>query len=340
MTAPPPGAGFHKAPKAAASPVRKLLLLLLRVGISGGLLWLAFRNVKWDILIASLRHINMAWFGMAFLCLAVQVVLAGGLRWRLIVQACGLPLTAAAAIRYTFIAAFFNQTLPASVGGDAARIWLLGRESGNWKAPLYSVVIDRSIGGIALALLVLACLPLAFALIPGQAGRMALLIVGLCCLAVFTAILAVGALPWAWMDRWKATRQARAVAKISGRLFLFSLPGSTVLATSIFIHMLSAIAVWCIAQSLSAHLHLTAALVLVPPIMLIAMAPISIAGWGVRESAMVAILSYAGVGNSAGFLISVLFGAAGVLVGIIGGAQWILSGNSGRVPPSMEGISS
>jgi len=325
-----------KAEKAAASPARKLLLLLLRIAISGGLLWLAFRNVKWTILIASLRHMNGLWFMAAFLCLALQIALAG-LRWRLIVHACGLPLTARAAVRYTYIATFFNQTLPASVGGDAARIWLLNRSHGNWKAPLYSVVIDRSIGGIALALLVLACLPVAFTLIPGQAGRIALLTVGLCCLAVFVLVLSVGALPWAWIDRWTATRQARAVAQISGRLFLFSVAGSAVVAMSIFIHILSAVAVWLIAHALSAPLPLTAALALVPLIMLIAMAPVSIAGWGVRESATVAILAYAGVGNSDGFLISVLFGAAAVFIGIIGGVLWILSGNAGRTPPSLEG---
>jgi uncharacterized membrane protein YbhN (UPF0104 family) len=311
--------------------MKKFLLLLLRLAVSGGLLAMAFRNVNWRLLIDSVRHMSPAWFGAAVFCLLVQQILAA-FRWRRIVEACGLAMTISAAIRYSLIAAFFNQTLPASVGGDAARIWLLGRQHANWKAPLYSIVIDRCLGGIALALVVLACLPLAFALIPQQAARLGLIFIGLGCLGAFAAALTAGALPWAWIDRWKATRQARAVARISGKLFFFSWGGLAVLITSILVHLASALAVWCIAQAIGAPLGLGAALVLVPPVMLCAMIPVSIAGWGVRESAMVAILAYAHVASSDGFLISVLFGAAGVLIGMVGGGFWILSGNSGRPP--------
>jgi uncharacterized membrane protein YbhN (UPF0104 family) len=311
--------------------MKKILLLLLRLAVSGGLLALAFRHVNWSVLIDSIRHMNAAWFAAGVLILVAQLILAA-LRWRRIAEACGLSMRTSAAIRYSLIAAFFNQTLPASVGGDAARIWLLGREHGNWKAPLYSIVIDRCLGGVALALIVLACLPLAFALIAQPAARLGLIFIGLGCLGAFTAALTAGALPWAWIDRWKATRQARAVARICGKLFLSSWGGLGVLIASIVVHLASALAMWCIAQAIGAPLGLGAALVLVPPVMLCAMVPISIAGWGVRESAMVAILSYAHVGSSDGFLISVLFGAAGVLIGMVGGFFWILSGNSGRPP--------
>jgi len=54
------------------------------------------------------------------------------------------------------------------------------------------------------------------------------------------------------------------------------------------------------------------------------MVPIPIAGWDVRESAMVTILCY---DVSAGFLIWVLFGAALFLLGVAAGALWILSSN-------------
>ena len=55
-------------------------------------------------------------------------------------------------MRYGFIAGFFNQTLPSTVGGDAVRIWLLGRDQGGWRIATYSVLIDRMVGVLVLAL--------------------------------------------------------------------------------------------------------------------------------------------------------------------------------------------
>ena len=47
-----------------------------------------------------------------------------------------------------------------------------------------------------------------------------------------------------------------------------------------------------------------------PPVLLIATVPISIAGWGVRESGMIAAFAYAGLAESDGLMLSILFGAA------------------------------
>ena len=50
--------------------------------------------------------------------------------------------------------------------------------------------------------------------------------------------------------------------------------------------------------------------------------PISIAGWGVRESALVLAFFYAGLPESDGLLVSVLMGGAMFAVGILGGLVW------------------
>jgi hypothetical protein len=66
------------------------------------------------------------------------------------------------------------------------------------------------------------------------------------------------------------------------------------------------------------------ALLLVLPVMLIVTIPISIAGWGVRESALVLAFSYAGLPESDGLLVSVLMGGAMFAVGILGGLVWLV----------------
>src|ERR1700757_2306141 len=64
---------------------------------------------------------------------------------------------------------------------------------------------------------------------------------------------------------------------------------------------------------------------IVPPIALITMLPISIAGWGVREATMMVAFGYAGLVSSDGTMVSLLTGVTSFLVGILGGMIWITS---------------
>jgi len=64
---------------------------------------------------------------------------------------------------------------------------------------------------------------------------------------------------------------------------------------------------------------------LTPPIILIAMMPISIAGWGVREATMMVAFGYAGLARTDGMVVSILFGLVYFIVGGLGGLVWIFS---------------
>ena len=64
---------------------------------------------------------------------------------------------------------------------------------------------------------------------------------------------------------------------------------------------------------------------LVPPVMLITMMPISIAGWGVREATMGLAFGFAGLAANEGVNVSLLYGAVFFIVGAFGGLVWILS---------------
>lgn len=310
----------------AVSAAQKWPGVALRMAITGALLWLAFRHVHWSMIVAGLARMHLAWFAAAVAALGLQIGVAAQ-RWRWIAQGCGVAMSAAAALRFLFIGQFFSQTLPATVGADSARIWYLGRSSGDWKSTAYSVVIDRSIGGLALGILVVLILPGAFARIHDPAGRLSLVLVGCACLAAFASVIAVGALPL--LDRWRVTRHARAIALISGKLLRDTRSARGIAVSSMAIHLLSVLAVWCIARALSAPLGPMDAVFLVPPVMLITMIPISVAGWGVRENAMVVALGYAAIGNSQGLLISILFGLGSFVLGLVGGAVWIASLRNG-----------
>ncbi len=307
--------------------MRKFLIFALKAAVSCILLYFAFSHVKFDMVGQQLDRMKFRWLTAAILIVIAQFALAAQ-RWQMIVLH-GLapdvtPFTLARALRYSFIAAFFNQTLPSTVGGDAVRIWLLGRDKGGWHVATYSVLIDRMVGVLVLAALVVVCLPWSFALIGNTAGRTALLLVGFGSIGACAAFLALGFIQWRWLKRRWVTRQLTAAAAMARRVFSSAASGAPIIAYSLIIHALSASAAWCLAKSVAAPLTWSEALLLVLPVLLIATIPLSIAGWGTRETAMVLAFGYAGLPESTGLIVSVLLGIATFTAGLIGGVIWIL----------------
>ena len=307
--------------------MRNLFTFALKAAISCVLLYFAFAHVNFDLIGRQLDHLKYGWLAAAVVVLIAQISL-GALRWQRIVHRCNTPdeppLTIANAFRYIFIAAFFNQTLPSTVGGDAVRIWLLARDNGGWRSATHSVLIDRMVGVLVLAFLVIFCLPWSFALISDIAGRIALLIVGFGCVGACFIFLALGFVRWRWLDRWWLTRQLVAAGSNARDVFGSASSMAHIIAYSLIIHFISATAAWCLAKAVAAPLEWSQALLLVLPVLLIATVPLSIAGWGTRETAMVLAFGYAGLPESDGLIVSLLFGIAMFAAGLPGGAIWIL----------------
>ena len=86
---------------------------------------------------------------------------------------------------------------------------------------------------------------------------------------------------------------------------------------SLTLHAATVGAVWLIAQGVGAPLGIFQAVIVVPPILLIATVPISIGGWGVRETVMAVAFSFLGLAETDGVIVSVLFGAGAFIVGAV-----------------------
>jgi D,D-heptose 1,7-bisphosphate phosphatase len=304
--------------------MRRLLLLLLKVAISILLLYASLRSVNLAALGERLSHLNVGWLAAALLLQAVQVALQA-MRWRTIALECGASLTPREAVRINFIAAFFNQVLPSTIGGDAARMWLLARNGGGWASAAYSVLIDRVAGILALAVIVIVCLPWTLALVQDPIARAVLLLIGAGAIGGAFVFIMIGVLKLPLLERFAPTRHLVQVSRTARRLTQSRQSASTVGASSFAIHLLTIASIWCIAQSVSASASFTLLLFMIPPVILIATIPISIAGWGVREGSMIVAFTYAGLAAGDGLIVSVLFGLTAFAIGTIGGILWISS---------------
>lgn len=302
--------------------MRKAISLLLKAAVSALLLYLALRLVDLNSLADRLRQVKLHWMALSVITLVIQTGLVA-LRWQQIVRRCGAELPFMRLYRFSMIGTFFNQTLPSSVGGDAMRIWLVGKQA-NWRVASYSVLLDRVIGLVALACIVVVCMPWTFTLIKDPVGRVALLVVGLGSLGAWVVFLILGWEGWYILQRWRVTRHLAASATVA--IGILRTPGvlTPIFSISVMIHLLTALSAWYVALSVGANLSLINSVFVVLPVALISVVPISIAGWGVREGAMVAAFAYAGLPQSDGLLVSILFGVSYLVLGIIGGLVWIL----------------
>ena len=304
--------------------MRRILLSGVKILVSAALLYFALRNIDFYDLASRFGVASLGWIGLAIAVTFLQM-LVGALRWCEISADCGAPLATMQAFRFNLIGSFFNQTLPSAIGGDAVRLWLVARHSAGWRAATYSIFVDRAIGLVALAIVIAATLPWSYRLIDDANGRSALLVVSFAALAAGAGFLILGRLPWPWLKRWWVTHHVHACSVIANRLIFSAERGPKLAVLSLLVHVLAVVIAWCVVRSIAAPVLFGEVFQLVPPVMLITMLPISIAGWGVREASMGLAFGYAGLASAEGVKVSLLCGCVSFMFGTFGGLVWIFS---------------
>jgi glycosyltransferase 2 family protein len=302
--------------------MRQYLLIAGKIAISLALLFFAFSRINFSAVSLRFTQFDMGWIFVATLIAILQVALTA-VRWRRIAMACGASLPMREALRFNMIAAFFSQVLPSTVGGDAARIFLLARAGAGWRIATNSVLLDRFVGVLMLAALVVAAQYWSFGLITDTVARFVLFLIGAG--NIFGAVLFMLLGSWRLLQRWKLTRYLSELSLLARQILTSRKGRSEILILSLIVHIMTVAIAWSLARAAAAQLGFLDAFLLVLPVMLIATIPLSIGGWGVRETALMLAFSYAGLPESDGLIVSVLLGGVMFAVGLIGGGIWLLS---------------
>jgi uncharacterized membrane protein YbhN (UPF0104 family) len=80
---------------------------------------------------------------------------------------------------------------------------------------------------------------------------------------------------------------------------------------------------YIMASSLDMNVTLLECVVLMQPVALVANLPISVGGWGVRETAMITLFGMIGVPAGATLVLSVQLGLLSLVVALPGGLLWL-----------------
>jgi glycosyltransferase 2 family protein len=135
----------------AQHPVKRLLVLLLKIVVSGGLLWLLLGKVDLTRLWAYGRHASVAWLATA-LGLYLAMILVSAWRWQALLDAQSFHIAGSRLVNSYLVATFFNNFLPSNIGGDVIRIRDTVAESGSKTKATTIVLMDRGIGLLGLVL--------------------------------------------------------------------------------------------------------------------------------------------------------------------------------------------
>jgi glycosyltransferase 2 family protein len=297
---------------------------VLKGAVSIVLLWLPLRHVALGAVIREIGDVDRGALLAAALALSA-VTLVAALRWAVILRALGMPRSLGVTYPLSLIGLFFGQALPAGVGGDVVRVWLGCKSGLSARVSISSILGDRLTGLLAILLIVTIELPLLRGMFsdPGLFyGIIVMLAAGYAC---FSVLLLLDRLP----TRLHGFRLVRGFVNISADLrttLLSPLNGVPVLLCGGIVQLGNVLAVYCIAAGLHLHVAFASCLLIVPLANILQSLPISIAGWGVRESFFVAAFAMLGVAAPQALAVSVIFGLLIIATSLPGGIVWLMQG--------------
>ena len=125
--------------------MKRILVILLKAAITGGLVVLFLYRVEWQELRSSLLSVRVGpWAAAVGLFLLSNLL--GAFQWRELLMRQGIDLPAKQVVSLYFVGVFFNNFLVSNIGGDVVRVYDLNRMTGKGLAGFAATFLDRFIG--------------------------------------------------------------------------------------------------------------------------------------------------------------------------------------------------
>ena len=305
-----------------------LVRLALSIILIGGLAY----HIGSSEILAQIKAVRWQVMALIVMILASNVLIVTP-RWMLILSALGHKVRSGSLIGSVCLGFLFNQLLPTAVGGDVLRAWRARQLGVPLDLAVHSVLIDRAAGVLVALLGAAVLLPFAE---PSVGERLEWII------GAVTVVSLVG-----YLALWSLGRLRTLPIRVIGRLqqglaglsrsirMLIAGPsaGLPIIMLAVANQLLPVAAIGLLANELHAVLAPLDITIIAFVSTLAAAIPISVAGWGVREGALVFLFGLYGVSPDIAFAVSILYGASLTLASAPG-ALLLLGGHAS--PPAAE----
>ncbi len=276
------------APAEAKSGInwRKLIINLVKVGVSAGLIIWILRGTNLSEIFASVREASVWLLALAFSLHLIGFTISA-FRWRMLLRARGTDSSILFLVESYLVGMFFNNFLPSTIGGDVYRAydsWRLGQSK---SSALAVVFVDRFLGLLALMLFALLALLGANELTASIPYLFVWIGVGTAGMLAFVWLIFM---PPQWLPGFIANLKLPFGNKIHGIIEAFlafkgqravlvkALILSALLQANVIFHY------YLIARALNLPIPFFSFFLIVPLATIITLLPISVNGIGIREN--------------------------------------------------------
>ena len=305
----------------------RVLAIAAKLALSVALMVFLFRRIPLAAVGEALRSADRGVL-LAAAALMLASNLTGAFQWSRLLNAVEIRIPLWKVCAYYHVGLFFNNFLPANIGGDIARVVDASRYSRTRAAALATVVMDRALGTLALAGLALVTsipaidrfhLSLAYLALVGFFLASLTFLWALFHPRFLAAVEAVMAR--VGLARLKPHLDELAL-NLAGlrdqrglllRVFLIAL---VVQVARIGVHAL-------VARAFGLHIELTYFFLFVPLLAVIVSLPISFNGIGVREGAGIVFFGWVGVSRTAAFSLQFTTYLVAVAVSLLGAVVFL-----------------
>ncbi len=297
----------------------------LRAAITVVLFVFLLRSVSWPLLVKTLFHVDQSFLLMG-LAVGVVTVIFSVYGWCSLLLAEGISIDFARLIDLYLVGISFNHFLPTSMGGDAVKAYYSGKYAGNFPGATSSVMMTRIVSFGGMLLLTLPTLVIMRAHFRPEVAEWLALLCLLLLAAIAGTILAAALLPRVAARFLQGplgkSRILLTVLEIGAALNATARKPRALIASTLFgmlFWISSFLNYYGYATALGLHLPLYFYMIAIPFVSIVAALPISINGFGVRESTFVFLFSTVHVAGATSLLLALLVDAQMLLFGILGG---------------------
>jgi uncharacterized protein (TIRG00374 family) len=324
------------AEEVPATKPKRWWVLPLRLAISAAMLAVIYVRVPsfdWSALVPQWQPSTFVWLAIALLLTLAGVVLSA-LRWKQVLRALDIRSPMGTLTNLYFAGQFVSNVLPTTIGGDVLRISRLARQTGDAADVFASVALERLTGWLVLPVLTLVGLAIDPQLRSlGQATRLALLAAaitlgGLILILVLAGNSRLG-------GRFRAShaesesgwrRFIGAVHVGVGRLRRRPVETASTIGAGFAFQLVLVLAAAAAARAMGISVGFTALLAFYPVVLMTQVLPIGIAGLGLRESAIVVLLTPLGVPTEQALGLGLMLYLLNLAAGLFGGPAFAVGG--------------
>jgi uncharacterized membrane protein YbhN (UPF0104 family) len=310
-----------------------LALFLLKAAITVSLIVVIFTKIDFSALARHLDGSGATYLLLGTLLLAINVLIVAARWWLLLRRLDVEALSLAYAMAGTYASVFVGQATPGAIGADAVRGWLCYGRGVPLRVILMSLVTDRLLAVLGLAVVAGAVWYSQFGALGQSIGRQVAILAALAIVAAVAALWLVPALIGAVAGRWRLLQRLGDMVAIF-RVTALSGAGALGLALSLVVVALTVNAVMLFARGFGIALMPSVAFLVVPVAILVSSLPISIGGWGVREASLsYGLVLFRMAGDDAA-LLGLTLGIGLLLASLPGGIAMLAMG--AQVRPALQ----